>query len=104
MEKGSIMKIKNLIINIFIIVLLSGSLYSFDGALMMKAMRDEIHRSLDSLEVNGLKKPYYIEYTLSDDYSRTIKAQLGSIIESSSDENARLGVGVRVGNYRSEEH
>ncbi len=62
-----------------------------------RAMRDEIKRSLQELQVASLQKPYYIEYTLTIRQSNKVKATLGSLVESSSVLVPRLTVGIRVG-------
>jgi len=67
---------------------------------ILKAMRDEIHRSLSSLSISGLQKPYYIEYKLIVRNSFEIKSVYGSLVESSNNKHAILTVGVRVGNYK----
>lgn len=62
-----------------------------------RAMRDELKRSMEQLTVASLKKPYYIEYTLTLRSASRVKAVLGSLLESSSVLIPRLTVGIRVG-------
>jgi TldD protein len=67
---------------------------------IMKAMRDEINRSMNELELESLQKPYFIEYklTISDSYS--IGSKLGAIENSDFTRVAYLDVRVRVGDYK----
>ncbi len=67
---------------------------------IMNAMRDEIKRSMDELKLENLKRPYFVEYTLSVTHSRQIKSELGAISETADNKYAQLTVGVRVGDYK----
>lgn len=66
---------------------------------ILRAMRDEIQRSIDSLLISDLPKPYYIEYLLTVNHSYRTSSYLGSLVDSSSNFSAKLNVTVRVGNY-----
>ncbi|HYF04483.1 MAG TPA: metallopeptidase TldD-related protein [Patescibacteria group bacterium] len=65
---------------------------------LMRAMRDELQRSMNELAVAGLQKPYYIEYKVTLNNSYAVKSALGSLVESEENPYATLSVGVRVGN------
>jgi TldD protein len=65
----------------------------------LAAMRDELERSRARLSLPGQEKPYYIEYRLLDVNERTIMAQFGSIISSTTERNRYMSVDVRVGDY-----
>lgn len=67
---------------------------------LMQAMRDEMKRSMDQLKLDGLEKPYYIEYKIVKTNSYKIKSSLGKVIESDPTVVAELTVGVRVGDYK----
>ncbi len=64
------------------------------------AMSDELDRSMEKLELESLKKPYYIEYKISFKTSYVIHSALGSITDSDKEENAYLDVDLRVGDYK----
>ncbi|MBM2815637.1 MAG: hypothetical protein HW421_2399 [Ignavibacteria bacterium] len=83
---------------LFTLILFSGNLLA--NSSLMQAMRDEIKRSIDSLSLDKLQKPYFIEYSLIKSKSKNIKASLGSLIESDSNSSAYISVSVRVGNYK----
>ena len=48
----------------------------------------------------GQEKPYYIQYRLLDLDQRTVVAQFGSIISSTTTRNRFMSVDVRVGDYK----
>ena len=66
----------------------------------LEAMRDEIHRSRDRLQIPGLERPYFIEYRLLDLDIRTVSASFGALLSSSTSRNRFMSVEVRVGDYK----
>src|SRR3954470_11693933 len=66
----------------------------------LAAMHDELERSRTRLFLPGQEKPYYIEYRLLDFDEKTIIAQFGSIVSSTTTRNRFMSVDVRVGNYQ----
>ena len=71
----------------------------------LDAMRDEMQRSRDRLALQTgdpttPSKPYYIEYRLLDLDERTITAEFGALISSTTSRNRFMSVEVRVGNYK----
>ena len=48
----------------------------------------------------GQERPYYIEYRLLDLDERTISAEFGALLSSSTTRNRFMSVDVRVGNYK----
>lgn len=67
---------------------------------LMKAMRDELTRSMNQLELEGLQKPYFIEYKVQISKAYEIKSLLGATLASNENEYATLSVNVRVGDYK----
>jgi predicted Zn-dependent protease len=65
----------------------------------LAAMHDELERSRARLSLPGQEKPYYIEYRLLDFDERTIVAEFGSVVSSTTTRNRFMSVDVRVGNY-----
>ena len=57
-------------------------------------------RSRDRLVLPGQEKPYYIQYRLLDLDERTVGAQFGALLASSTTRNRFMSVDVRVGNYK----
>jgi len=71
----------------------------------LEAMHDEMQRSRDRLllqtgDPNTPSRPYYIEYRLLDLDERTITAEFGALVSSTTSRNRFMSVGVRVGNYK----
>lgn len=73
-------------------------LYAGTVTEIKKAMNDEIKRSLSELSVEGLQKPYYVDYAVTRRTSYGIKSTLGALLYSRSVPSASLTVGIRVGN------
>ncbi len=67
---------------------------------ILQAMRAELKRSMDELVLEGLKKPYYIEYKLRLRDVYNASANLGSVVDSGYRKVASISVGVRVGDYK----
>lgn len=71
-----------------------------DSDQTLRAMRDELQRSRDRLQIEGLERPFYIEYRLLDLDTRTVTASFGAILSSSTTRNRYMKVEVRVGDYK----
>ncbi len=75
-----------------------------DSDKTLAAMQDELDRSRQRLELTipgtgEPARPYYIQYRILDLDVRTIVAEFGSLISSTSGRNRIMSVDVRVGNY-----
>jgi predicted Zn-dependent protease len=66
---------------------------------LLKALKDEMNRSMEKLQLKDMEKPYYIEYAVDDAETFVIKAVFGAIVESDQDRSRLLRVGLRVGSY-----
>jgi len=66
---------------------------------LFKALKDEMNRSMEKLQLKDMEKPYYIEYAVDDAETFVIKAVFGAIVESDHDRSRMLRVGLRVGSY-----
>ncbi len=64
---------------------------------LMQAMRDELARSTEELEMGGLEKPYFIAYTVHETEQLQASGSFGALLSSSETESRRLNVEVRVG-------
>jgi TldD protein len=71
-----------------------------DADKTLAALHDELERSRTRLMLPGQEKPYYIQYRLLDLDQRTIVAQFGSLIGSTTTRNRFMSVDVRVGDYK----
>ena len=71
-----------------------------DADKTLAGLHDELQRSQDRLVLPGQEKPYYIEYRLLDLDIRTVSAQFGALLSSTSSRNRFMTVDVRIGNYK----
>ena len=65
-----------------------------------KAMKDEMNRNLENLKLEGLEKPFFISYTISDAKTLYISSTLGAIINSVEKPYRKHRVRVLVGSYK----
>lgn len=63
------------------------------------AMRDELARSMRTLQLDTLPRPYFISYRVDDIHRTTVVATLGGLLQSGETRVRRLTVEVRVGSY-----
>ena len=66
---------------------------------LYKAMADEMARSMDRLKMEGLQRPYYLEYIVRDSESATAVASFGGLTSSRSRRSRALYTDLRVGDY-----
>jgi predicted Zn-dependent protease len=64
---------------------------------LLKAMRDELDRSMTKLQLSDLDKPYFIAYTIQDGTNWRAAASLGSLLDKTETRARFLTVEVRVG-------
>lgn len=67
---------------------------------VMRAMRDELDRSMKQLQLENLEKPYFIAYRVVDSESTSVSASFGALDSSSQGRSRRITVEVRVGSYQ----
>lgn len=65
-----------------------------------RAMSDEIQRAKGSLKLQGLADPFFISYTITDQYRLDIQASYGSLINSNEDHKRVHSVRLMVGDYQ----
>jgi hypothetical protein len=66
---------------------------------LLRALVDELERGQSGLALQDLKRPYFIEFGLSDGQGARVAARLGAVISESSARSRRLRVDLRVGSY-----
>jgi predicted Zn-dependent protease len=91
-------KMKKLRYFCFILSLLF--IFSFSQAqedIVMKAMSDELARSMAKLQLEKLEKPYFISYRVQESQHIRIVAGFGGLLQSSESRSRFLKVEVRVG-------
>jgi hypothetical protein len=67
---------------------------------VLKAMRDELDRSMKQLQLEQLEKPYFISYRVQDRASLDAGATFGALLSGALSRNRYLTVQVRVGDYQ----
>ncbi len=67
---------------------------------VMKAMRDELNRSMTQLRLEQLDKPYFISYHVRDRRSLETSATFGALLSDDITRTRYLTVQVRVGDYQ----
>ncbi len=66
---------------------------------VMKAMGDELQRSVAELQFKDLEKPYFIQYVILDREQYRAEATFGGLTASNKDRTRLLLAQVRVGDY-----
>jgi len=67
---------------------------------VIKAMRDELDRSMKQLQLENLEKPYFISFRVVDSDRTNVSASFGALSDSSENRSRTLTVEVRVGDYK----
>src|SRR5258707_7783777 len=69
---------------------------------VLKAMLDELDRSMAHLQLPGFEKPYFIEYRIEEVQDFETRASYGAA-EGSHHSHARVArISVRVGDYKTD--
>ena len=66
---------------------------------VLTALRDEMARSTQRLQLENLEKPYFISYRVDDISGSAASASFGSLLSSATSRTRFLTVEVRVGDY-----
>jgi len=69
---------------------------------VLKAMHDELDRSMQQLRLENLEKPYFISYRVLDSETTVVSASFGALTSSSQGRSRMINVEVRVGGYESD--
>jgi TldD protein len=65
----------------------------------VRAMRDELARSLAQLQLEGFAKPYLLTYELDDSHHTTVEASFGALLESNAYPSRSVSIDLHVGDY-----
>jgi hypothetical protein len=63
----------------------------------LRAMKDELARTMSQVQLQGMDKPYYASYRMDDIRTSAISASLGSLTQNSPSRARFVGVEIRVG-------
>jgi len=70
-----------------------------EKSLLLKAMEEELERSMEGLAEKGNPPPYFISYYVTETQTAGVTASYGALRWSSTDRSRLLDVEVRVGDY-----
>ena len=70
-----------------------------DNDVLMRAMVDELERSMNELVLEDLPRPYFIQFRAEDRLSYTMSAAYGGLLESSTRRTRPFRSRVRVGSH-----
>lgn len=65
---------------------------------LIRALEDEMHRSLAELQIDAEPKPYFVSYTVNETSFILVQSILGATIDTSQRFTRNLSVALRVGN------
>jgi len=69
--------------------------------IVMKAMRDEMNRSMKKLQLENLEKPYFLSYSIIDTETANVSASFGSLLGKVEPQHGRYAkIQLRVGDYK----
>ncbi len=66
---------------------------------LLRAMEHELARSLDTLQLEELEKPYFVEYAVVDTLSTVLEATFGAGVRRDQSRMRSVRVDVRVGSH-----
>ncbi|MCY3859494.1 MAG: metallopeptidase TldD-related protein [Gammaproteobacteria bacterium] len=78
-------------------LLISTFVAAEESRVLLQALQDELARSVDGLELEGVVTPHFIGYTVHTDRSITVNASKGGLENVNSGKSRRLEVEMRVG-------
>jgi predicted Zn-dependent protease len=81
-----------------LLILLLGALAQAQDV-VMRAMKDELARSVAQLQLQTMDKPYFLAYRMDEIDQNSISAMLGSLTQEQPSRMRVIGVEVRVGDY-----
>jgi len=73
------------------------NLFALDQDTAFRAMKDEMARNKQKLQMTGFARPYFITYTLEDDRQVTILGSLGALVTDDETLTKKVYVNMRVG-------
>jgi len=72
-------------------------------SVLMQAMRDELARSMERLQLEDAEKPYFLAYRVHETTTRNIAASQGGVQNDTTGLNRQLIVELRLGDYDSDQ-
>lgn len=98
-ERNLLLWIIIISLNVLVAFPVSNLLAQEQEDVLIRALKDELKRSVDDLQLKDLEKPYYVEYAVEDTTTFVIEAKFGATVKSNKNRSRLLRVSLRVGNY-----
>ena len=70
-----------------------------EDSILQRALRDELARSTQQLQLEDLERPYFVSYLVRKVKTKSSSATFGSLLSSDEGHSRQLSVEVRVGDY-----
>lgn len=70
-----------------------------EDSVLMQALRDELARSMEELQLEDAEKPYFLAYRVFENATSSATASLGGLLNVNNGFNRQLVVELRVGDY-----
>jgi hypothetical protein len=80
-------------------VVSSSLLAQKEDNVILRAMKDELKRSMEEIKYDNHDRPFFISYGITDSKNLSVYATLGALVQSNEYENRDKSVRVLVGNY-----
>ena len=90
---------KQLLCAFLLLALSAGVVAANEDDALLRAMQDEMARSIESLELEGMDRPYFIQYLVVDRRVHRIEGTFGAIVSSRGAHTRTLHVEVRTGSH-----
>jgi len=92
--------IKTIILSsLLTIINCAGLIAQQENNVILRAMKDELKRSMDEIKYDNHDRPFFISYGITDSRNFSVYATLGAVVQSSEYRNRDKSVRVLVGNY-----
>lgn len=85
--------------SILLIISVTSLIAQEETNVILRAMKDELKRSLEEIKYENHDRPFFISYGITDSRNISVYATLGAIVQSSQYQNRDKSVRVLVGSY-----
>jgi hypothetical protein len=91
---------KIILISSLLLAIVSSSLLAQQvDNVILRAMKDELKRSMEEIRYDNHDRPFFISYGITDSKNLSVYATLGALVQSNEYQNRDKSVRVLVGNY-----
>ncbi|HMG91649.1 MAG TPA: metallopeptidase TldD-related protein [Chryseolinea sp.] len=92
--------LKTKLISPLLFAMISSSLMAqLEDNVILRAMKDELKRSMEEIKYDNHDRPFFISYGITDSKNLSVYAMLGAIVQSNEYQNRDKSVRVLVGNH-----